>query len=60
MKAKEWADKLPRRCVGEDLLNEMVELTAYFEMNGLIRAKYDHVDASGRGVRRKWTVTLYL
>lgn len=60
MKAKEWEDKPPRRCVDEELLNEMVEVTAYFEMDGVIRAKYDHADASGRGERRKWTVTLYL
>lgn len=49
MKAKEWEDKLPRRHVDEEHLKEMVEVAAYFEMDGLIRAKYDHADASHRG-----------
>lgn len=46
MNAKEWEDKYPWRYVDEELLNEMAEVAAYFEMNGQIRAKYEDVDAS--------------
>lgn len=47
MKTKEWEDKFPRGYADEEFLNEMPEVVAaYFEMDGQIRAKYDHADAS--------------
>lgn len=46
MKAKEGEDKFPRGYADGEFLNEMAEVAAYFEMDGQIRAKYDHADAS--------------
>lgn len=34
--------------VEEELLDEMVEVAAYFEMDGLVHAIYEHLDASDR------------
>lgn len=35
--------------VEEELLDEMVEVAAYFEMDGLVDAIYEHLDASDKG-----------
>lgn len=35
--------------VEEELLDQMVEVAAYFEMDGLVHALYEYLDASDRG-----------
>lgn len=35
--------------VEEEPLDEMVEVAAYFEMDGLVHAIYEHLDTSERG-----------